>query len=98
MARSTLVAVFAFLMVVTPSNAQTTQSGRILLDMTIQAVPGTPSGHCLYVDAGRLFVEGRLVGENRSTTRINLGPAANVPANVDLQITSPSTTSTSAQV
>jgi hypothetical protein len=95
MASRLLVVLLTLVLVVTPVNAQT---GRILLDMTIQTLPGVESGHCLYVDAGRFVMEGRLVGENRQPVRFNLGPAVNVPANLDLRITTPSPTNATAQV
>ncbi len=95
MARQILATLLAVVLLTTPAHAQT---GRVLLDMTIQAVPGSPSGHCLYVDAGRFVVEGHLVGNNHSPARFTLGPAMNVPANLDLRITTATTASSSVQV
>ena len=95
MARQILAALLTVLLLTTPAHAQT---GRVLLDMTIQAGPGSPSGHCLYVDAGRFIVEGHLVGDNHSPVRFSLGPAVNVPSNLDLRITSTTTTSSSVRV
>ena len=95
MARRTLVALLALFLVITPAHAQT---GKVLLDMTIQAAPGIPSGHCLYVDAGRFLAEGRLLGDNRWPARFFLGPALNVPANLDLQFSTPDQFSGAAHV
>ena len=66
--------------------------------MTIQAMPGSPSGHCLYVDAGRFVVEGHLVGDNRSPARFTLGPNLSVPASLNLSIATATTSNSSAQV
>ena len=90
MARRTLVALLTLVLAVTPAHAQT---GKVLLDMTIQALPGIPSGHCLYVDTGRFLVEGRLLGENRWPVSFFLGPALNVPASLDLQFSTPTQSS-----
>lgn len=95
MVRQVLVGVLALMLVTTSAHAQT---GRVLLDMTTEAVPGSPSGHCLYVDAGRFVVEGHLVGNNHAPAEFSLGPAANVPSNLDVKITSATTASTSARV
>ena len=73
------------------------QTGRVLLDMTVQVLPGSPNGHCLYVEAGRFVVEARLVGENRSPTHFYLGPAY-VPSSLDMRITSANVTSSSVRV
>jgi hypothetical protein len=94
-AREMLVALLAVVLLTTPAHAQT---GRVLLDMTIQALPGSPSGHCLYVDAGRFVVEGHLAGSNHSPARFTLGPDLNTPASLNLNITSATTTNSSAQV
>ncbi len=82
MAGRTLLALLTLLRAVAPAHAQT---GKVLLDMTIAALPGVPSGHCLYADAGRFLVEARLLGENPWPVRFFLGPALNVPANLDLR-------------
>jgi hypothetical protein len=95
MARKLFAALIALALLTTPAHAQ---AGRVLLDMTIQALPGSPSGHCLYVDAGRFVVEGHLVGDNHSPARFTLGPDLNVPASLNLRITSATTASTSTQV
>ena len=95
MARRTLVALLALLLAVTPAHAQT---GKVLLDMTIQTLPGIPSGHCLYVDAGRFWVEAHLLGEHRWPVRFFLSPALNVPASLDLRVSTPDLASASAAV
>jgi hypothetical protein len=83
MARRTLVALLTLVLIVTPAHAQ---SGKVLLDMTIQTLPGVPSGHCLYVDGGRILVEARLAGENRWPVRFILGPPTDTAPSLDLQI------------
>jgi hypothetical protein len=95
MARKTIVALLVLALVATPTHAQT---GKVLLDMTIQTLPGIPSGHCLYVDTGRFLVEGRLLGDNRWPVRFFFGPALNVPANLDLRFTTPDRFSDSASI
>jgi hypothetical protein len=95
MARQTLLALLVLVLAVTPARAQT---GKVLLDMTIQTLPGIPSGHCLYVDDGRFLVEGRLLGDNRGPVRFFLGPALNVPANLDLQFSTSDPSSSSTDV
>src|SRR2546423_7781610 len=95
MVRWVLVTLFALALVVTPVHAQT---GRVLLDMTIQTLPGGESGHCLSVDTGRFVVEARLTGDNRWPVHFSLGPALNVPASLNLRIMSATTTSSSAQI
>jgi hypothetical protein len=95
MARQTLLALLLLVLAVTPARAQT---GKVLLDMTIQTLPGIPSGHCLHVDAGRFLVEGRLLGDNRGPVRFFLGPALNVPANLDLQFSTSDPSSSSTDV
>jgi hypothetical protein len=80
-----LVGLLTAVLVVTPARAQT---GRVLLDMTIQVLPDTPSGHCLYVEAGRFIVDAHLTGEGRWPVRFGLGPGVNAPASLDLRITS----------
>jgi hypothetical protein len=79
-----LIALLALLLVATPAHAQ---SGKILLDMTIQTAPDVPSGHCLPASAGRLIVEARLTGEAKSPVRFSLGPAASDSGILDLQVT-----------
>jgi hypothetical protein len=98
MARRTLAALLALALIVTPAHAQTGQPGRVLLDMTIQALPGIPSGHCLYVDAGRFLVEARLIGENPWPVRFILGPALDVPPSLELQAKTPELTTGTVQV
>ena len=83
MARRPLVALLALLVAVAPARAQT---GTVLRYMTVQALPGIPSGHCLYVGAGRFLVDGHLLGSDRWSVRFFLAPALNVPASLDLQI------------
>ncbi len=83
MARRMLVALLTLLLVATPAHAQ---PGKVLLDMTIQAVPGIPTGHCLATSAGRLLVEAHLTDEASTPVRFSLGPAENVPAILDLQV------------
>ena len=95
MARQMLAALLTVVLLTTPAHAQT---GRVLLDMTIQALPGSPSGHCLYVDAGRFVVEGHLVGNNHPPARFTLSPDLSVPANLDLRITTATTATSSVQV
>src|SRR4051812_18137575 len=95
MAKQILAALFAVALLTTPAHAQ---AGRVLLDMTIQAAPGSPSGHCLFVDAGRIVVEGPLVGNNRSPARFTLGPAVNMPSNLALRIPPAPPASSSVQV
>jgi hypothetical protein len=81
--KRTLVALLALLLIATPAHAQT---GKLLLDMTIQTAPGIPSGHCLPASAGRLIVEARLTGETRASVRFSLGPAADASRILDLQV------------
>src|SRR5689334_8926766 len=95
MAKWILATLLALTLAMTPAYAQT---GRVLLDMTIQALPGAPSGHCLYVDAGRFVVEGHLVGNNHAPARFTLGPDLDVPSSLSLKITSATTTSATTQV
>jgi len=95
MARRTLVALLTLVLTAAPAHAQT---GQVLLDMTIQTLPGIPSGHCLYIEAGRFLVDARLTGDTQQPVRFSLGPAANVPASLDLRITTPSPTNAIAPV
>jgi len=95
MARGIFAALLAVVLLTTPTHAQ---NGRILLDMTIQALPGSPSGHCLSVDAGHFVIEGHLVGNTLSPARFTLAPAMNVPSNLDLRITTASIARSSIQV
>jgi hypothetical protein len=98
MAGRLLVALLALVLVVMPAHAQTAQTGRVLLDMTIQVVPDVPSGHCLSVEAGRFIVEARLTGTNRWPVRFIFAPALNVPPNLEMRVTSPEPASGAAQV
>ena len=95
MARQTLLALLMLMLAVIPARAQT---GKVLLDMTIQSSPGIPSGHCLHVDAGRFLVEGRLLGDTPWPVRFFLGPALNVPANLELQFSTPDPSSSSTDI
>jgi hypothetical protein len=95
MARQTLLALLMLVLAVTPARAQT---GKVLLDMTIQTLPGIPSGHCLHVDDGRFLVEGRLLGDNPWPVRFFLGPALNVPANLELRFSTPDRSSSSTNI
>jgi hypothetical protein len=95
MARRLLVALLALVLVVMPAHAQT---GRVLLDMTIQVLPDIPSGHCLSVEAGRFIVEAHLTGTNRWPVRFIFAPALNVPPSLELRVTSPEPASGTAQV
>ena len=83
LARQTLLALIMLFLIVMPAHAQT---GKVLLDMTIQTLSGSPSGHCLYVDDGRFFVEARLTGEAHTPVRFNLGPAPYGPPNLNLRV------------
>jgi hypothetical protein len=90
-----LVALLALALAVTPAHAQT---GKVLLDMTVQTLPGIPSGHCLYVDTGRFLVEARLLGDSSWPVRFFFGPALNVPAHLDLRFSTPDPSSGSANI
>jgi hypothetical protein len=95
MARRTLVALLTLVLLVAPAHAQT---GKVLLDMTILTLPGVPSGHCLYLDAGRVVVEANLAGENRWPVRFILGPTPDAPPSLELQVRTPETVTNSAEV
>ena len=94
MAGRTLLALLMLLLAVAPAHAQT---GKVLLDMTIDVLPGVPSGHCLYADAGRFLVEARLLGDNRRPIRFSLGPV-NAPSNLDAVFSTPDPSSAWAAV
>jgi hypothetical protein len=86
MARPMLVALLALALIVTPTHAQTET---VLLDMTIQTLPGVPSGHCLYVDAGSLIVEAHLTGEHHWPVRFILTRPPDTVPSLDLQVRTP---------
>ena len=95
MARRTLVALLALVLIVTPTHAQ---AGKVLLDMTIQTLPGVPSGHCLYVDAGSLVVEAHLTGENRWPVRFILTRPPDTLPGLDLQVRAPEPVSRAVEI
>jgi hypothetical protein len=86
MARQTLIVLLALMLIVTPTHAQ---AETVLLDMTIQTLPGVPSGHCLYLDAGSLAIEARLTGDNRWPVRVILTRPPDTVPSLDLQVRTP---------
>ena len=95
MAKRTLLALLTLALIATPAQAQT---GKVLLDMVVQVLPGSPSGHCLYVDAGRFFVEARLTGEARQPGRFSLGPSSQEPSTLNLRVSTPDPSNGTVQV
>jgi hypothetical protein len=87
MAKRTLLALLTLALIATPAQAQT---GKVL--------PGSPSGHCLYVDAGRFFVEARLTGEARQPGRFSLGPSSQEPSTLNLRVSTPDPSNGTVQV
>jgi len=101
MARRTLLALLALVLIATPAHVALAQSGqpeRVLLDMPIRTLPGVPSGHCLEVEAGRFVVEARLRGEHPWPVRFILGPALDMPPSLELQAKTPEPATSTAQV